>query len=149
MISALNLLAKQQKDGDSPVKMVVQGSQGKVGSEKMDGLRKCIAVDNHEAVKVGDVEKNMESKEVVKPKFTTDFPDAVVREGADVLTLRADEEGALRTWETKNGSHRLWMRTGWHAICQAINKGVEGAEWETMYYKHAELHQAVKCKKIW
>ena len=28
---------------------------------KMDGLRKCIAVDNHEAVKVGDVEKNMES----------------------------------------------------------------------------------------
>ena len=48
---------------------------------KMDGLRKCIAVDNHEAVKVGDVEKNMESKEVVKPKFTTDFPETVVRSG--------------------------------------------------------------------
>ena len=135
MISALNFLAKQQKDGNIPVKMVVQGLQGKFGSEKMDGLRKCIAVDNHEAVKVGDVEKNMESKEVVKPKFTTDFPE--VREGADVLTLRAD------------GSHRLWMRTDWHAICQAIYKGVEGAELETMYDKYAELHQAVKCKKIW
>ena len=81
MINALKLLAKQQEDGDSPVKMVVQGLQGKFGSEKMDGLRKCIAVDNHEAVKVGDVEKNMESKEVVKPKFTTDFPETVVRSG--------------------------------------------------------------------
>ena len=47
----------------------------------MDGLRKKNAVDNHEAVKVGDVETNVESKEVVKPKFTTDFPEAVVRSG--------------------------------------------------------------------
>ena len=82
---------------------------------------------------------------MLKPKFTTDFPEAVVREAADELALRADEEGALRTWETKDGSHCLWMRTDWHAICQAINKGVEGAELETMYDKYAELHQAVKC----
>ena len=75
----------------------------------MDGLRKCIAVDNHEAVKVVDVEKNMESKEVVKPKFTTDFPEAVVREGADGLTLRADEEGALRTLiDTANVGDKRW-----------------------------------------
>ena len=50
-------------------------------------------VENHEAVKVGDSEKNMESRQVVKPKFTKDSPDAMVREKADELTLRGDEEG--------------------------------------------------------
>ena len=63
---------------------------------------------------------------MVKPKFTTDFPEAVVREGADELALRADEEGALRTWETKDGTHRLWMRTDWHAICQAKRRRESG-----------------------
>ena len=41
----------------------------------MDGLRKCIMVDNHEAVNVGDLQKNNVSRPVVKPKFTTDFPE--------------------------------------------------------------------------
>ena len=35
---------------------------------------------------------------MVKAKFKTDFPEAVVREGADELTLRAEEEGAARTF---------------------------------------------------
>ena len=39
------------------------------------------------------------------------------------------------------------MDEDWHAIFQAIFQGVEGAEWETMYYKYKELHQAVKCEK--
>ena len=52
-------------------------------------------VDNHVQVKVGDLEKNMKSRTVVKPKFTTDFPEAVVREGADELILRAEQEGML------------------------------------------------------
>ena len=51
-------------------------------------------VDTHESVKVGDSEKNMESRKVMKPKFTTDFPE----EGADELTLRCEEEGMLRTF---------------------------------------------------
>ena len=49
--NALKLLANQQKDGDSPVKMVVQGLL-----KIMDGPRKFIAVDNH-AEKIGDLEK--------------------------------------------------------------------------------------------
>ena len=64
----------------------------------MDGLRSFIMVDNHEEVKVGDLEKNMESRPVVRPKFTTDFLEAMVREGADELTLRAEEERMLRTF---------------------------------------------------
>ena len=65
----------------------------------MDGLRRFIMFDNREAVKVvGDSEKNMESRQVVKPKFTTDF-----REGADELTLRWEDEGVLRTFIGHHG----------------------------------------------
>ena len=39
------------------------------------------------------------------------------------------------------------MDEDWHAISQAIFQGVEGSEWETMYYNSKELHPAVKCKK--
>ena len=51
---------------------------------------------------VGDVEKSMESRKVEKPKFMTDFPQAE----ADELTLRAEEEGMLRTILTP----RMWER---------------------------------------
>ena len=52
-------------------------------------------------MKVGDLVKNMESKKVVKPKLTTDFREAVTREGADELTLTLrdeEEEGMLRNF---------------------------------------------------
>ena len=54
-------------------------------------------VDNHEAVEVGDIEKKLVSEPVVKPKFTTQFLEAVVREGADEVTLR-EEEGILHRY---------------------------------------------------
>ena len=60
MITAHKILANQQKDGDSPVSMVVQGFPKKSRLKIMDGLRRFIMADNHEAVKVGDLEKNME-----------------------------------------------------------------------------------------
>ena len=40
-----------------------------------------------------ELETKKESHPFVKPKFTADFPQAVVREGADELTLRGEEEG--------------------------------------------------------
>ena len=95
LINALTFLANQYKDGYSPVKMVVQNLQERIRHRIMDGLRKFIMVDNHEAVKVGEQDKNVESRKVVKPKFTRDFPEAVVREG---LTLRTEQEGMLRTF---------------------------------------------------
>ena len=77
----------------------------------MDGLGRFMA-DNHEAVKVGDLELNMESRPVWRPKFTTDFPDAVVREGADELTLRKEEEGAVRSFiDTTEVGNRGWWAT--------------------------------------
>ena len=66
-------------------------------------------------MKVGDVDKNMESRPVVLPKFTTDFPEVVVRQGADDLTLRAEEELALRTFtDTKDvGDSSDVIRRSW------------------------------------
>ena len=49
MINALKLLVNQQKDGDSLVKMVVQGLQERSLLRTTDGLRSFIIVGNHEA----------------------------------------------------------------------------------------------------
>ena len=83
---------------------------------------------------------------MAKPKFTTDFPGAVIREGADELTLRAKEEGARRTFiDTSKMEKQRWgpllVDADWHAVCQAY-QGIEGPEWEAMYYHYEDLHQA-------
>ena len=64
----------------------------------------------------------------------------MVQQGADELTLRAEEEGMLRTFidATDVGDRRrgaTLVDEDWHATCQAIFQGVEGSEWETMYHK--------------
>ena len=110
LFNALKLLVNQQKDGD---KTVVQGLQEGSRLTILDGLRKFIVVDNHEAVKVGELRKNVEYRRVVSPKFTTDSLEVVVREGADELTLCADEESALHEFaRQKMGGHRSWTRSG-------------------------------------
>ena len=85
----------------------------------MDGLRKIIAEDNHEAVKVGDLHREARSKKVVE------------------YTSRA-HEGVLRTFtDTSIVGDQRWepppVDADWHAFCQAIFQGVEGPEWEAMY----------------
>ena len=49
----------------------------------MDGLRQFVMVDNHEVVKVCELDKKVMSSKVVKPKFRTDFPEGVVCGGAE------------------------------------------------------------------
>ena len=104
-------------------------------------------MDNNEAVKIGHLEKNSEAIKVVRPKFDKEsFPNAVIlREGVDELTLREGEEGLLRTCvdPTKVKVDR-WgpslVDEEWHAVCQAIYKRVEGAEWENLRYKFVEIN---------
>ena len=50
LINALKILANQQKDGDSPVKMVVQGWREMSKLRTMDRLRYFIMVDDHQVV---------------------------------------------------------------------------------------------------
>ena len=71
---------------------------------------------------------------MVQPRFTADFPAAVVREGANEPTLPGEEEGMLRTFiDTASVGDSRWERPlvdeNWHASCQAIYKGVVGADW--------------------
>ena len=53
LINSLMLLANHQKDGDCPDENIATGLLEKSRRGIVDGLRKFIAVDNHEAVKVG------------------------------------------------------------------------------------------------
>ena len=59
-----------------------------------------IAVGMYAAVKIGCLEKERRSKKVVKPKFTTDFPGADIRDVADELTLRAHDSGFCASLST-------------------------------------------------
>ena len=90
----------------------------------MDGQRRFIEADNHSAVDVGDLRRGTISVNVEQPQFSEAFPEAVNREGADELTLRADEVG------TKHIEFERWrpslVDADWHAFCQAIYKGIEG-----------------------
>ena len=79
---------------------IVKSLFAKSRSSFMEGLWKFTAVDH--------LHRETKSKKVVKPKFTTDFSGAVIREGADELTLRAHEEGVLRTFiDTSNARPKM------------------------------------------
>ena len=96
-----------------------------------------------------DLHRETKPKKAMKPKFTS--PGAVIRESADELTLRAHEEGVLRTFmDTTNVGDQRWEpppdNVDWHALCQTFFQGVDGPEWEAMYYLCKNLHQAVKSK---
>ena len=90
------------------------------------------------------------SVQVVKPRFTADFPEAVKREGAEEITLRAEAVGSSRTFIDTAHVER-WrpplVDADWHAFCQAIYQGFEEQEWETMFFYFKDLHQAVGTKK--
>ena len=90
-VNALKLLATQQKDGDRPTESIVTGLREKSRKGNMDGLRNFIEVDNHSAVGVGGLRRGTKSIQVKKSQFSVAFPEAVIREGADELTLRAEE----------------------------------------------------------
>ena len=134
LVNALKLLANQHQDGDSLVKVLVEGLQEGSRLKMVEELRKFITMDGHtRRVNVGDLEKTYKSAPVVKPQFTTDFLEAAAREGADEPTLRREETGMLRTVvDTTNvGDSRRrppLVDEDWHANCQAIYKGVEGPE---------------------
>ena len=94
----------------------------------MDGLRSFTEVDNHSAVDVGGLRRGTKSICVQKKKqqFSEPFPEAVIREGADELTLRAEEVGSLRTFID---AKHIQLES-WHAVCQAICKGIEEKQCE-------------------
>ena len=66
----------------------------------MDYLRRFIKVDNHEAVNVVDMEKNLGGDKMARPKSNKEFfRDAIIREGADELTLQEGEAGVTPPYQ--------------------------------------------------
>ena len=82
------------KNGDSPDKMVVQGLQESSRLRMMNSESSSWQT-TMERSKLVSVKKNLELRKVLKPRFTTDFPGAVIRQGAGELTSCAHAEGAL------------------------------------------------------
>ena len=79
-------------------------------------------------------------------------PEAAIREGADELTLRAEEVGTLEA--CMNIDHIEEYRWGpplvdaeRHALCLAIYKGIEGSEWEELYRHYREMCKAAGAPK--
>ena len=77
----------------------------------MDELRRFITVDTQQAVNVCDLDKNMESRPVVKPKFTADFPEAEVREGTDDASKKKKEERRKKKEERRKKKEEDVLRT--------------------------------------
>ena len=84
-----------------------------------------VEVDNRSAVDVGT-----RSIHVKKPRFSEAFPGAVIREGVDELTLRAEVVGMQRAFiDTKHIElerwDRLWMRTGTPSVMPLTKESKE------------------------
>ena len=102
---------------------------------------------------VEGLRRGTRSIRVKKPQFNEAFPGAVIGEGADELTLRAEEVGMQRAFiDTKYIELERWgpplVVADWHAFCQAIYKGIEGEEWEAWYDHYRELNQATGAIKL-
>ena len=98
LINALKLLANKQKDGDSPFQSIVTDLHERSRRCVVDGLRSFIKAENHRAVAMGHLRQGTRSLHVQKPNFSEAFPEAAIRDGADELTLRADEVRTLRAF---------------------------------------------------
>ena len=125
-VNALNLLANQQKDGDSPIQSIVTGLHERSRRGIMEGQRRFIEAGNHSAVDVGHLRRGTISVNVKKPQFSETFPEAVISELTEVGT-----HGAFI--DTEHIEFERWgpplVDADWHAFCQAIYKGIEGDEW--------------------
>ena len=121
MVRARFKLPAVQVGGDNLVVTILEGLQERL---KITTEFWRFIENNHEAVKIGGLEKNLEAIKAARSTFNKEmFPDATIPEGLRELTLRAGEAGS-RWWPPL-------VLEDWHAVCQALCKGVEGAEWET------------------
>ena len=139
---------KQCRGGDSFVETLFEGLQEQSKLNIMDALRRFIEVDNHEAERIRDLEKNSEAIKVVGPTSTEKmFPDAAVREVVDDLTRRRGEEGMPHLFINKFHVRCSWLTPlvdeDCHTVCQAICKGIEGEALENLCCTSVEKSRAV------
>ena len=143
--NALKLLANQQKYGDIPVQNIIMGLKEKCRERITNGLGSFIASDTYSAAEVGHLRRRQRLFRVVRPKISGDSSE-VLREGADDLTLRAEEFDTQKACiNVDHIDEKCWA--DWHAMCQTIQKGIEGSEWEELYHHYRDMSQAAGAKK--
>ena len=148
LLCAFKLLANLPTSGDNLVDTIFDGMQEQSRLKRTDEPRGFTEVDNHEAVKIGDL-KNSEAIEVVKSKVNKEiYQSAAVREGADELTLR--EGDALlhqhrQCGSQQMGGHHQLTKIGTQFV-KPSTKGVEGAEWEKNFQVCGD-EQGSQCSK--
>ena len=80
----------------------------------MEELRNFITTDNHEAVKIGDLEKN--TGIASSGETHTNYPE----------TLRRGEEGTPRTFiDTTNAGDKRWCHRSWMCERVVLGKGAK------------------------
>ena len=130
----------------------VEGFQEQSRSKIVDELRRSIKVDNHEVVRIGELEKNSKAIKAVGPKFDGG---RFSRHGAprrvDELRCSRGEEGVLRTFIDTTNVEDSWgpplLDEDWHAVFQAIYRCVDGSgNWRRLYYKFVEMNKAVNVR---
>ena len=97
--------------------------------------------------------KELGGNQFFRPKFNKEiFPNAFIRKGVANWTLRTGEAGNAahlhqhpQMWEPDDGGTPL-VDEDWHAVCQAIYKGVEGAAWEKLCCKFVEMNKEVNVR---
>ena len=108
-------------------------------------------------MKICDLEQHEQTIKVEKPQFALEtYVCAKIKEGADDLTLRADEEAlAFTFFGTKEINIEecgpSLANEDWHAICQVLYQSIETEEWYNMYETfelNRELHIKGQGKKM-
>ena len=98
-------------------------------------------MDDREAVKIGELEKNSEAIKVVKPKFNKEiYQIAAVREGVNEMTLREGEEGTMRSFFYQHRKCGGASRRGPPLVD-------EDGEWENLCYNFVEMNKEINIRK--
>ena len=89
LICAPKMLANLQADVDSLVIAMFEALQAQGMIRVTEALRRFIELDNADAVRCGELNKRRVALKVIKTRFNlVQYPEAAVREEADLLTLR-------------------------------------------------------------
>ena len=89
-------VANPQTGADNLMETIFDGLQEQSRLKIMHEPRRFIEVDNHTAVKIGDLEKNSEAIKTVKPEFNKEiYQNAAVRERMDEFRLLDGEAGTF------------------------------------------------------
>ena len=143
-------LANQQTVGGSLVDTIVESLQEQSRMKITNELRRFIEVDNREAVKIGDLEKDSEAIKVDKPKFNKEIHQNAAIWDAALLHQHHQCEGQQmgpplvdEDWHAVLSSHPHGpRRSGMGELVQQARGDEQRSQRPPSKWKH-------QCKTLW